>query len=326
MLTNNFLADKFPIEAEVMAEVCSAQNSEYAPQDCLSLTDATQVRMEAQEPVGCVLYYEIAPYRGVCGATVGADGGGEFADVFLGDPEACATAAREKVLEMERRGTKLKNASILCNGDIYSYSGSHVTVTSLAPQPPAPCPKCAESERIEALATAKLGDEIIKNGSLQDKLAQLKCDFALEHDDKLELQAKVAEQTTEIEWLTACLSKANAQTEHFEREWYLRGDAIEHQAERIAELESLRGQDAKAYERLDELRNRDADKMAEQAALIEKCEKALIEARDDVYSELIRAKQSAGYKRYDDEIKRQMAQLVRHDEAIAAIAAQKGGV
>ena len=64
-------------------------------------------------------------------------------------------------------------------------------------------------------------------------------------------------------------------------------------------------------------------KVAEQAALIEKCEKALIEDRDDVYSELIRAKQSAGYKRYDDEIKRQMAQLVRHDEALVAIAAHK---
>ena len=38
------------IEAEVMAEVCSAQNSEYAPQDGLPLTDATQ--QGAQEPVG----------------------------------------------------------------------------------------------------------------------------------------------------------------------------------------------------------------------------------------------------------------------------------
>jgi hypothetical protein len=32
---------------------------------------------------------------------------------------------------------------------------------------------------------------------------------------------------TEIERLTACLKKANEQADHFEREWYLRGDALE---------------------------------------------------------------------------------------------------
>ena len=31
----------------------------------------------------------------------------------------------------------------------------------------------------------------------------------------------------EIERLTACLKKANDQAEHFEREWYLRGDRLE---------------------------------------------------------------------------------------------------
>ncbi len=31
----------------------------------------------------------------------------------------------------------------------------------------------------------------------------------------------------EIERLRVCLSKANEQAEHFEREWYLRGDEIE---------------------------------------------------------------------------------------------------
>jgi len=34
-------------------------------------------------------------------------------------------------------------------------------------------------------------------------------------------------QAAEIERLTGCLTKANAQAEHFEREWYLRGDEIE---------------------------------------------------------------------------------------------------
>ncbi len=36
----------------------------------------------------------------------------------------------------------------------------------------APCARCAEAERIEAIATAKLGDEIIKNGTLQDKITE----------------------------------------------------------------------------------------------------------------------------------------------------------
>ena len=39
--------------------------------------------------------------------------------------------------------------------------------------------------------------------------------------------AHIEEQAAEIERLTECLKKANAQTEHFEREWYLRGDEIE---------------------------------------------------------------------------------------------------
>ena len=45
--------------------------------------------------------------------------------------------------------------------------------TRAAPQPPAPCLKCAEAERIEAIAAANLGEEIIKNGTLQAKVAEL---------------------------------------------------------------------------------------------------------------------------------------------------------
>ena len=39
--------------------------------------------------------------------------------------------------------------------------------------------------------------------------------------------ATVSAMCDEIERLTACLKKANDQAEHFEREWYLRGDEIE---------------------------------------------------------------------------------------------------
>lgn len=52
-----------------------------------------------------------------------------------------------------------------------------------------------------------------------------------------QLQATVAEQALEIKRLTGCLAKANANHEHFEREWYLSGDQI---ASLTAEIELLR--------------------------------------------------------------------------------------
>ena len=44
----------------------------------------------------------------------------------------------------------------------------------------------------------------------------------------------------EIERLTACLKKANDQAEHFEREWYLRGDEIEKLRKDAARYQWLR--------------------------------------------------------------------------------------
>jgi hypothetical protein len=38
--------------------------------------------------------------------------------------------------------------------------------------------------------------------------------------------AELERMRTEIARLSACLKKANDQAEHFEREWYLRGDAL----------------------------------------------------------------------------------------------------
>jgi Rps23 Pro-64 3,4-dihydroxylase Tpa1-like proline 4-hydroxylase len=42
-----------------------------------------------------------------------------------------------------------------------------------------------------------------------------------------EAAAELRRQHAEIERLTAALKRANSQAEHFEREWYLRGDEIE---------------------------------------------------------------------------------------------------
>ena len=40
--------------------------------------------------------------------------------------------------------------------------------------------------------------------------------------------------------LTACLEKANASAEHFEREWYLRGDELENLRAQLAEAQKER--------------------------------------------------------------------------------------
>lgn len=51
-------------------------------------------------------------------------------------------------------------------------------------------------------------------------------------------------QHAEIERLTACLETANANHEHFEREWYLRGDEIERLT---AALDEARAERSVAY-------------------------------------------------------------------------------
>jgi hypothetical protein len=61
-------------------------------------------------------------------------------------------------------------------------------------------------------------------------------------------QAATALQAEEIERLSQCLAKANGQTEHFEREWYLRGNEIERQAGRVRELEECLGHVMGAWE------------------------------------------------------------------------------
>ena len=56
----------------------------------------------------------------------------------------------------------------------------------------------------------------------------------------------------EIDRLTACLKKANSQTEHFEREWYLRGDEIE----RLQAAADALQRDADRYKQLVQMTDR----------------------------------------------------------------------
>jgi hypothetical protein len=54
-------------------------------------------------------------------------------------------------------------------------------------------------------------------------------------DLMLEQLREGAKSDAEIARLRAALEKANSQAEHFEREWYLRGDEIEKMKEAYAE-------------------------------------------------------------------------------------------
>jgi hypothetical protein len=61
--------------------------------------------------------------------------------------------------------------------------------------------------------------------AIKEALAQPEHDCTRSHPH--EEMNKECELRTEIARLTNCLKRANSQTEHFEREWYLRGDEIE---------------------------------------------------------------------------------------------------
>ena len=76
---------------------------------------------------------------------------------------------------------------------------------------------------------------------MTDLISRLRALSRHEHDDltigdeaayeiarlRVDHAAAMAAMDEKIERLTACLKKANDQAEHFEREWYLRGDEIE---------------------------------------------------------------------------------------------------
>lgn len=51
--------------------------------------------------------------------------------------------------------------------------------------------------------------------------------FELQPGEIARMRTDIRQAAAEIERLRACLQKANDQAEHFEREWYLRGNEIE---------------------------------------------------------------------------------------------------
>lgn len=86
----------------------------------------------------------------------------------------------------------------------------------------------AETERDKL--RADIAERDARIGGLQSRLA--------------ESGARCLRAEAELARVTKCLSKANDQAEHFEREWYLRGHALE---EKEAELARLRAQGPVAW-------------------------------------------------------------------------------
>ena len=99
----------------------------------------------------------------------------------------------------------------------------------------------------------RLSDYLSGGGLFNPELANHEAvrDLLIDCRDALEQQAaQIAEKDAEIARLTECLSKANANHEHFERAWYLRGDvneALRADAERLwialQEADTIMGHD-----------------------------------------------------------------------------------
>lgn len=82
--------------------------------------------------LGAVLTYSTTGRAGVCGMTVGANGAGEYAVLFMGNPADAEMAAREYVRRLERAGWRLRSATIVPNEP--TFGGTTVRVVG-APLP-----------------------------------------------------------------------------------------------------------------------------------------------------------------------------------------------
>lgn len=80
------------------------------------------------DELGCVLTYEVLHVPGVHGQTVGADGTGVFAEVYLCDPEQAAEIATQRIRDMEGRKWKLGAVHLVQHGNVYGWAGSPVRI------------------------------------------------------------------------------------------------------------------------------------------------------------------------------------------------------
>ena len=87
-------------------------------------TDTAEIADEVSKselitPLGAVLTYETDGYGGAGGQQVGADGRGEYAVIFTGNPEDAETAARDYLNKLRTSGNRIRTFTIVANYEGY---------------------------------------------------------------------------------------------------------------------------------------------------------------------------------------------------------------
>ena len=98
------------------------------PQDA---NEATIGAVASTAGLGAVLTYATAGRSGVHGMTIGADGAGEWAVLFMGNPGDAEMAALEYLRRLERAGWRIKSAAIVPNER--QFSGESVRIVNAPP-------------------------------------------------------------------------------------------------------------------------------------------------------------------------------------------------
>ena len=78
-------------------------------------TDATPGGLASTEGLGAVLTYTCQGRSGIYGATMGANGAGEWCVLFMGTPVDAENAAAEYLRRLERGGYRISAHSIVTN-------------------------------------------------------------------------------------------------------------------------------------------------------------------------------------------------------------------
>jgi len=88
--------------------------------------ERTVSNSELIETLGAVLTYVTDGYGGVGGQQVGADGRGEYAVIFTGEPDKADAAARDYYKKLVASGSRIKQATIVANYE--GYYGMPITI------------------------------------------------------------------------------------------------------------------------------------------------------------------------------------------------------
>lgn len=79
--------------------------------------------------IQCIITYKYLGSRGICGQTVGADGKGDYAEVFISNTyEEIAEKTLERIKELQRTS---RIVDLKCIYDIEGYYGSPIKIVEV---------------------------------------------------------------------------------------------------------------------------------------------------------------------------------------------------